>query len=523
MSINVPPPASIPQIIPETAPFSSQQRQWLNGFFAGMLALDAAAPASLVLAPSVEDETPPWHDAAMPLADRMALAQNRPVAQKLYAAMAQQNCGQCGYLCKTYSEAIAEGKEARLNLCAPGGKETFRMLKTLVADLGAPALDPADAAIPAPSGVFGYCREKPAEAIFLGRSRLNAPNSEKATFHLKFDLSNSGITYEAGDSMGVFVQNDPALVDAVLGQLGANPAEIIEGISLRDHLIENRALGPVPDALFQLFSMLTGGAMRAKARALANGEDPDGDLDRLDVFGALFKFRQVRLGAEAFLEALDPLQPRLYSISSSPKTRPGEVTLTVDRVGYQVGVRPRLGVASTFLADRAQPGDPLKVYIQKAHGFGLPSDPATPIIMVGPGTGIAPFRAFLEERRAIGASGKNWLFYGHQRVASDFFYADELNFMQESGLLTRLSLAWSRDGAEKFYVQDRLRESGRMVWAWLNEGAHVYICGDAKRMARDVERALVDIAAVEGKQSPEEAALFVAGLKKSGRYQADVY
>jgi sulfite reductase (NADPH) flavoprotein alpha-component len=188
-----------------------------------------------------------------------------------------------------------------------------------------------------------------------------------------------------------------------------------------------------------------------------------------------------------------------------------------------VGKRKRHGLASSFLADRIQPGDELKVYVQKAHGFALPENPETPIIMVGPGTGIAPFRAFLHDRKATKAPGKNWLFFGHQRSASDFFYADELNGMKTEGFLTRLSLAWSRDAGEKFYVQDRMREVGRDVWTWLAEGAHVYVCGDAKRMAKDVERALVDIAAQHGARSTDEAVMFVSELKKKGRFQLDVY
>ena len=190
---------------------------------------------------------------------------------------------------------------------------------------------------------------------------------------------------------------------------------------------------------------------------------------------------------------------------------------------YVINKRRRLGLASTFLSERIAPGDELMVYVQKAHGFALPEDPSTPIIMVGPGTGIAPFRAFLHDRRATAASGKNWLFFGHQRSDCDFFYADELNAMKTSGLLTRLSLAWSRDGDKKFYVQDRMREVGRDVWSWLAEGAHLYICGDAKRMAKDVERTLVDIVAEFGARTTDEAILFVADLKKKGRFQQDVY
>ena len=224
-----------------------------------------------------------------------------------------------------------------------------------------------------------------------------------------------------------------------------------------------------------------------RARALSTGEDPDGDAETLDVLAAIEKFPGIRPDPEAFIEALDPLQPRLYSISSSPKTSSGRIALTVDAVRYDIGDRRRLGVASTYLAERLPPGSPLRVYVQKAHAFSLPGDSAVPIIMIGPGTGVAPFRAFLQERRAIGAKGRNWLFFGHQRSNYDFFYEDEFKEMKTSGLLTRLSLAWSRDGNEKIYVQDRMREVGRDLWAWLADGAHIYVCGDAKRMAKDVE------------------------------------
>jgi sulfite reductase (NADPH) flavoprotein alpha-component len=199
------------------------------------------------------------------------------------------------------------------------------------------------------------------------------------------------------------------------------------------------------------------------------------------------------------------------------------MALCVDAVRYQVNGRTRLGVASTFLGERARAGQPVKCYVQKAEHFGLPSDPAIPIIMIGPGTGIAPFRAFLHERMATKAPGRNWLFFGHRRSNYDFFYEDELAGMKAAGVLSRLSLAWSRDGSEKFYVQDRMREVGRDLWAWLADGAHVYVCGDAKHMARDVEGALVEIVAQHGARSTDEAIAFVANLKKSGRYQQDVY
>jgi sulfite reductase (NADPH) flavoprotein alpha-component len=275
--------------------------------------------------------------------------------------------------------------------------------------------------------------------------------------------------------------------------------------------------------LFQLFSYIAGGERRQKAKALAAGEDPDGDAATLDVLAAIQKFSGVRPDPEAFIEALDPLQPRLYSIASSPKVDRKRLALTVDTVRYKIDNRARLGVASTFLADRIKSGDTLKVYVQKAHAFALPADPAVPIIMIGPGTGVAPFRAFLHERMATKAPGRNWLFFGHQRSNYDFFYEDELAGMKAARVLTRLTLAWSRDGDQKIYVQDRMREVGRDLWAWIAEGAHVYVCGDAKHMAKDVERALIDVVASYGVRSVNDAVTFVADLKKSGRYQQDVY
>ncbi len=326
-----------------------------------------------------------------------------------------------------------------------------------------------------------------------------------------------------GDSFGIFPLNPPGLVDAVIAALKA-PADFpIGGHTLREVLIDGVALGPAPDMLFQLYSYITGGARRQTAKALASGDDPDGDAATLDVLAAIERFDGIRPDPEAFIEALDPLQPRLYSIASSPKVDPGRLALTVDAVRYPVGKRTRLGVASTFCADRIAPGQKLCAYVQRAQHFALPADPAVPIIMIGPGTGIAPFRAFLHERMATKATGKNWLFFGHRRSDYDFFYEDELAGMKAARVLTRLTLAWSRDGDYKIYVQDRMREVGRDLWAWLAEGAHVYVCGDAKRMAKDVEMALVEIVATCGLRSTNEAIAFVADLKKNGRYQQDVY
>ena len=534
-------------LIPETAPFTPEQRTWLNGFFAGLVSLDVPAITALspeqnaALMPAApggpkgplgdgdgDDGEAPWHDQTLPLAERMALASGRPLRRRMMAAMAQQDCGQCGYNCEDYSNALAGKAEERLNLCVPGGKETARMLKQLTEEVGAaaPAGVPAPAATLVPADTAsapGRSRDNPATAAFLSRARLNEEGSEKETFHVEFDLSASGLDYMVGDSFGVFPVNDPALVDAVVAALGVASDTNIGERRLRDVLADSVSLSPAPDSLFQLLSYLTGGERRQKPTSRAAGDDPDGDAATLDVLAALEKFAGVRPDPEAFVEALEPLQPRLYSISSSPKADPGRVSLTVDSVQYRIGKRRRLGVASTYLASRAVPGDEVRVYVQKAHAFGLPADPSVPVIMVGPGTGVAPFRAFLHERMATRAAGRNWLFFGHQRHDHDFFYADELAAMKAKGVLTRLSLAWSRDGDEKFYVQDRMREVGRELWAWLADGAHLYVCGDAKRMAKDVERALVEVVAQYGARSTDEAITFVADLKKKGRYQQDVY
>src|SRR5262249_4842230 len=374
MSITQRPP--IPSLIPETAPFTPEQRTWLNGLFAGLISLDegvtplsserAAALLPDLLGTSAAedaDDGAPWHDQTLPLAERMKLAEGRPLRRRMMAAMAQQDCGQCGYNCHDYSEALFAGTEKRLNLCVPGGKETARMLKQLYEELGtasslpapAPApAEPAPATHPKPTGLS---RDHPVPATFLSRTRLNKPGSQKETWHIEFDLDGSGVNYAVGDSFGIYPANDPGLVDAVLKALDAPPDFPIADRTLREVLLDGVSLSPAPDMLFHLISYLTGGERRQKAKELAAGRDPDGDAATLDVLAALQKFAGIRPDPEAFIEALDPLQPRVYSISCSPKCNPGRVALTVDAVRYEVARRTRLGVASTFLAHRIAPGD----------------------------------------------------------------------------------------------------------------------------------------------------------------------
>jgi sulfite reductase (NADPH) flavoprotein alpha-component len=551
MSASARPP--IPSLIPESAPFTPKQRTWLNGLFAGLFGLsENVTPVSNVeaarLLAGLLDDTPaadrvdvgaaaeaddgaPWHDPVMLLPDRMKLAEGKPLPRRLMAAMAQQDCGQCGYNCKDYADALFAKSEKRLNLCVPGGKDTSRTLKQLYQEFdGAPSTAPAAVATtaeeqtkPALATSPGRSRDNPVYASFLSRRRLNKPGSEKETWHIDIDLAGTDLDYVVGDSFGIFPANDRDLVAATLAALHV-PADFpIGDRTFGDVLTDGVSLSLAPDMLFELISYLTGGERRQKAKRLAAGEDPDSDAATLDVLAALHKFPGIRPDPEAFIEALDVLQPRVYSISSSHRCNPGRVSLTVDAVRYQIDKRTRLGVCSTFLGGRIGSGDKIRVYVQKAQHFALPDDPSKPIIMIGPGTGVAPFRAFLQERQAIKAPGRNWLFFGHQRSDYDFFYEEELVEMRAAGLLTRLTLTWSRDGKEKTYVQHRMREVGRDLWAWLNDGAHLYVCGDALRMAKDVEAVLTEIVAQESGRTPADAVKFVAELKTQGRYQADVY
>src|SRR5581483_6529928 len=312
------------ELIPPNAPFNDAQRSWLNGFFAGFLQLDGTTPlppdaGAAVLGAATgdsDDGEAPWHDQTMPIADRMKLAEGRPLRRRMMAAMAQQDCGQCGYNCHDYSEALVSKKELRLNLCSPGGKETARMLKQLheeldkappakVQTVGSPSLAPAAAAV-TPAVEAGRSRDNPVTATFISRRLLNKQGSEKETWHLDFDLSECGLDYVVGDSFGVFPRNDIGLVDQIIAMLGASHMTEVRGKPLRDVLRDDVSLSPAPDALFELLSFITGGALREKARALASGDDPDGDAANLDVLAALQKFARVRPHPEAFIEALEP-------------------------------------------------------------------------------------------------------------------------------------------------------------------------------------------------------------------------
>ena len=520
--------------LPDNAPFTQAERAWVDGFLAGLFGpLEGAsspapaAPAAAAAAPEPDDL--PWHDATLPLDERMTLAEGRPRARRLMAAMAQQDCGQCGYLCQTYAEAIERGEEKSLSRCVPGGKETARMLRELMSEAAAAApVLPAAASAPAPAAGGASPLKAPQGMARLEQARrLTREGSAKDTRHVVFRLDDRSVRYEVGDALAVFAANCPDLVAAIIERLGGKPDEAVDDPSgarrpLADALTYACEIArPSDNAVEVLASRATGPGESDCLQALAEGypgaEPVDADL--LDLLDA---FPSARPPIQELISALNPLQPRLYSISSSPKAVAGQVHLTVDTVRYERRRRVRKGVASTFLAERVAPGSPVPVSVQPAHNFRLAKSDA-PIIMIGPGTGVAPFRAFLQERRETGAGGRNWLFFGAQRRQFDYLYEDELTAYRKDGLLTRLDTAFSRDQADKIYVQHRMREAGAELWAWLQDGGHIYVCGDAQRMARDVDTALVLLIAKHGRMEQAAAKAHLAGLAREGRYQRDVY
>jgi len=547
-------------IIPDSAPFNPEQRAWLNGFLAGWLGLQDATgapdPGSAALLGSamsptpdsatdgapgaaLEDEDHPWHDPAIPIDERMKLAEGKPKESRLMAAMAQLDCGTCGYLCRTYSEAIASGAEKSLTLCSPGGSETSRMIKKLLKEpstngngngsghaINGAAIGKPSAVGAAEAEAAGWSRKNPYHARLIRSVNLNKPGSDKAVHHVEIDLGPDGPAYEVGDSLGLFPTNCGDLIGEIVGALGARgdePVEAPDGASttLGDALERHSCLSEVAEDLISLLASAATDPREAdELRGLIDDDTPIAGFHVLDL---LRRFPSARPSPDDLVRALAELKPRLYSISSSPKRHAGQVHLTVGKVVYSTNERGRKGVASTMLADRVGEGGKLRVFIQKSHGFTIPADPGAPAIMIGPGTGIAPFRAFLHERDAIGAKGRNWLFFGDQRGAFDFLYEEELMDLKARGVLTRFDTAFSRDQARKVYVQDRMRESGGELWAWLKEGAHVFVCGDAKRMAADVDRALREVVRVHGGMAEDEASAYVARLASEGRYRRDVY
>jgi sulfite reductase (NADPH) flavoprotein alpha-component len=379
----------------------------------------------------------------------------------------------------------------------------------------------------APKPASQYTRTNPFPGKLTVNRSLCGEGSDKDTRHFEIDLTGWGLSYEVGDSMTVWATNDPALVDEILKAICASGDEKVKSpkgeTTLREALLRDcRITQTTPKFLKMIAERASAAPLITELLDPERKEDLDRYLWGMEVIDFLLEHPSIKISAQDFVDVLAKLQPRLYSIASSLKAHPDQVHFTIDVVKYTSHGRQRKGVCSSFLAERAD-NVPIPVF-PNVSKFRLPEDTNTPIIMVGPGTGVAPFRAYLEERRAAGAKGKNWLFFGSQKAACNYFYREEFDAMQKDGFLTRLDLAWSRDQEKKVYVQDRMMENAAEIWKWLDgEGAHFFVCGDARRMAKDVDAALRKIVAEHGGKDPDAANEYVEKLKSDKRYKRDVY
>ncbi|CAM3171580.1 Sulfite reductase [NADPH] flavoprotein alpha-component [Klebsiella spallanzanii] len=369
-----------------------------------------------------------------------------------------------------------------------------------------------------------YTKEAPLTATLAANQKITGRDSEKDVRHIEIDLGDSGLRYQPGDALGVWYQNDPALIKELVELLWLKGDEPVT--------VDGKTL-PLAEALEWHFELTvnTGNIVENYA-TLTRSESLlplVGDKAQLQHYAAttpivdMVRFSPAQLDAQALIDLLRPLTPRLYSIASSQAETENEVHVTVGVVRYDIEGRARAGGASGFLADRVEEDGEVRVFIEHNDNFRLPANPQTPVIMIGPGTGIAPFRAFMQQRAAEGAEGKNWLFFGNPHFTEDFLYQVEWQSYVKEGVLSRIDLAWSRDQKEKVYVQDKLREQGVELWRWINDGAHIYVCGDANRMAKDVEQTLLEVIAEYGAMDAEAADEFLSELRVERRYQRDVY
>ncbi|MDV6269019.1 bifunctional nitrate reductase/sulfite reductase flavoprotein subunit alpha [Rhodococcus globerulus] len=397
---------------------------------------------------------------------------------------------------------------------------------TAVGDQPSPVVVGTSRVSSPPDSSRQYSKKSPLITSLTRNVVLNRPGSTKDVRQLGFHLPEGTVSYEAGDALGVWPRNSTPIVDEWLSVAGLDGESTVElgeygAMTLRTALSERLEITRVNSDLLRFVHQRTRDTDLAELLKPENKavlKDWSWGRQSVDVLAQ----SPVRASVDDWLGVLKPLQPRLYSISSSPKENPNEVQLTVSAVRYNVVGVPRRGVCSTYLADYAG-SDDIGIYVQKSSHFRPPSDPAAPMIMVGPGTGIAPFRAFLHERRALGHTGPNWLFFGEQHAATDFYYREEIEELRRDGFLTELDVAFSRDQSEKIYVQDRMRERGALLWEWLQNGAHFYVCGDAERMAKDVDGALSGVVAQYGKLAPRSAEAYVKALAAEKRYVRDVY
>jgi sulfite reductase (NADPH) flavoprotein alpha-component len=378
-----------------------------------------------------------------------------------------------------------------------------------------------------------YTKDHPLLTRIVANRVLSGPESEKDTRHFAVDIAGSGLTYTTGDALGVYPTNRRLEVEEIIEHLGATGWEPVtlprgtETMPLREALLNKMALAGPTRRVLEFFAQRANDLEeRARLEVLLAPESPEQLVEftaERHFVDLLHEHPSVRLAPQEFVDLLRRLTPRLYSIASSPRLFPNEVHLAVSVVRYTTNRRDRHGVCSTFLADRVELGEtPVMVFVAESH-FRLPEDTARDVIMIGPGVGIAPFRAFLQERAVTEATGRNWLFFGDQRRECDYLYSEELEAWRASGHLARLDLAFSRDQEERIYVQQRMLESAPELWRWLEGGAALYVCGDAKRMAKDVDAALHQIVAEQGAMPAEAAAEYVKRLKREKRYLRDVY
>ena len=356
-------------------------------------------------------------------------------------------------------------------------------------------------------------------------NRLMTEGSDKETRHFELSLKESGLSYLPGDSLGVLPANCPEVVSDLLQAVGLTGEESVqmgeESLVLKDALMHRLACTVLSKIQIKKFNEFAQSEKLADLLQVANKDALVDYMWGRELIDLFLEFPQSGMSADSFVGLLRSMPPRLYSIASSLSAHSEEVHLTVAVVRYDGHGRKRKGVCSSYLAERV--GEKIPCYLHPNKNFKLPEDSSTPIIMVGPGTGIAPFRAFIEERQATGAQGRNWLFFGDRSQKTDYLYAEEWESFQKDGILNELDLAWSRDQAEKVYVQHKMLEKGSQLWSWLNDGAVFYVCGDASRMAKDVDQALRTIAMEEGSMSEDDAGAWVKSLQKERRYLKDVY
>lgn len=426
-------------------------------------------------------------------------------------------------LAKLGGERLLERQDCDLEYQA----EAAAWLDKIVPLVGSLAAAPAAtgtgnaSASPAAAPASAYNKANPFPATLLARQKITGRDSEKDVRHIEIDLSGSGLQYRAGDALGVWFENDPAVVDEILAAVSLKGDEPVnaggQGKTVREALLHDWEIGLNTPQFVQGYAEISGNpelkqaAADASAYAAAN-----------PIAGIVSQY-PAALTAEQLAGLLRPLAPRLYSISSAPEEVGEEVHLTVGVLRYEHNGIPRTGAASSFLGERLEEEGSVRVFVEENPRFRLPENPETPVIMIGAGTGVAPFRAFMQQRAANGDNGKNWLIFGNQHFTQDFLYQTEWQGWAKDGLLNKYDFAWSRDQEEKIYVQHKIREEAAELWQWLQQGAHIYVCGDASRMAKDVEQALLDTIAEQGGLSADDADEYLDNLRQEGRYQRDVY